>query len=213
MRIAATFLSLALVGGSSAAWGATVELAPIVGFTFNGSKDLAGPRNDRLDFKNVALRGLSLGYINKENGELELSYSRAYSAAEVQLSGGSPPDRFDVRVEQLHLNGLYMFDTGSWQPFFLVGLGATRFIPAANLTTTTLFSASIGGGVKWLWTDNIGLRLDGRWTPALALPGTHFFCDEAGSQGCYSMEANSYASRLYPLLSSFEFTSGLILRY
>src|ERR1035437_3840863 len=103
-------VALALVGSAHAAFAATVEVMPMVGYQFNGSRDLAGPRNDRLDFKNAALRGLSIGYLNKEDGELELSWTRAYSSAEIQRSGGASPDRFDVRVEQFHINGLYMMD-------------------------------------------------------------------------------------------------------
>ncbi len=206
-------LALVVLEPAQAAWAATVEVMPMVGFQINGSKDLAGPRNDRLDFKNVALRGLSIGYLNKEDGELELSWTRAYSSAEIQRSGGAPPDRFDVRIEQFHLNGLYMLDPPPLQPFVLLGIGATRFTPTGELSTTTRVSVAIGGGVKWLWNDHIGLRLDGRWTPAVVFPGSHFFCDETGAGGCYSIQANSYVSHVSPLLQSFEFTSGLLLRY
>src|SRR5207249_5891651 len=127
---------------------ATLEMMPMVGFQFNGSKDLAGPRNDRLDLKNVPLRGISLGYLNKENGELEFAWTRANGSAEIQRSGGSPPDRFDVRIEQFHLNGLYMFDTNAIQPFILLGAGATRFTPVGDRSTKTLFSLALGGGMK-----------------------------------------------------------------
>src|SRR5258708_28266495 len=170
-------LALVVLEPAQAAWAATVEVMPMVGFQINGSKDLAGPRNDRLDFKNVALRGLSIGYLNKEDGELELSWTRAYSSAEIQRSGGAPPDRFDVRIEQFHLNGLYMLDPPPLQPFVLLGIGATRFTPTGELSTTTRVSVAIGGGVKWLLDDHIGLRLDGTWTPGVVFPGSQFFCD------------------------------------
>jgi len=204
--LAAAFLAVA-----QQAEPATLELVPMVGFQFNGSKDLSGPRNNRMDLRNVALRGASLGYLNDENGELELSWTRAYSAAQIQRSGGAPPDRFDVRVEQFHVNGLYMFGSAPFQPFMLIGAGATRYVPTNNLATTMKFSFALGSGFKWLWTDHIGLRLDARWTPALALQGSHFFCDPQGA--CYTTEQNSYLSRVGPFLNSVEFTAGLLLRY
>lgn len=213
LRIVKLMLVLTFLGPTLAAWAANVEVMPMVGFQVNGSKDLAGPSNDRLDLKNADLRGLSIGYLNNENGELEVSWTRAYSSAEIQQSGGAPPDRFDVRIEQFHLNGLYMIDPAPLQPFVLFGLGATRYTPSGDLSTTTRFSFALGGGVKWLWNDNIGLRFDGRWTPAVVFPGSHFFCDETGGEGCYTTQPSSYVSRVFPLLESFEFTSGLMLRY
>ncbi len=192
---------------------ATVELMPMVGFQVNGSKDLVGPRNDRMDLKNVALRGVSIGYMNKDNGELEFSWTRANSSAQIQRSGGFPSDQFDVKIDQFHLNALYMFSDDAVQPFILIGAGATHLAPVTDRSPTTLFSMALGGGVKWLWNDYIGLRLDGRWTPALSPQGTHFFCDNTGDTGCYSTQANSYASHVVPALQSFEFTSGLLLRY
>ena len=207
------FAVLALIRLQMPAYGATLELVPMVGYQFNGSKDLAGPRNDRLNFKNVALRGFSVGILNKEDAELEFSWTRAYSAAAIQRSGGALPDRFDIRIDRLHLNALFMLTQSSIQPFLLLGMGGTRYTPANELSSTTRFSLALGGGVKWLWNDHIGLRVDARWTPSLVPAGTHFFCDPTGTQGCYSTEANSYVSRVYPFLNNVEFTSGLLIRY
>jgi len=90
-------------------------------------------------------------------------------------------------------------------------VGAVRFKPSGDRTTALRFTLAVGGGIKWLWNDFIGLRLDGRWTPSLALKGSHYFCDPSGD--CASVDPNNEISRLYPFLNSFEFTSGIILRY
>jgi hypothetical protein len=209
MRIS---LLIGLVMLSVSVYGATLELMPTVGYSFNGEKDLAGPQNDRLVFKNSPLTGLSLGYV-QDGGELELSWLHSNSAAEVDHAGGVPSDHIDLKTDQLHLNGIFMTGTGDIQPFGLFGVGATRYAPSGDRTSETHFSFALGGGVKWLWNDYLGLRFDALWAPALVLPGSHFFCDEKGNEGCYSTEANSFLGRTFPLLSSFEFTTGLMLRY
>ena len=199
-----------LAGSASAA---TVEVMPMVGYQVTGAKDLAGPRNDRLDFKNRPLYGLSLGYLTDDNGEVELAWTHSNSAAEVQRSGGAPADHFDVGIDQAHFNFIHMTDTGDVQPFVLVGLGATHFTPTGPGSSDTFFSFSIGGGMKWLWTDHIGMRFDARWTPAVVPRGSHFFCGQTGTDACYATQPNSYFSHLYPFLNDIELTSGLILQY
>jgi opacity protein-like surface antigen len=202
---------VAVVAGS--AYGATWELMPLVGYQVNTSKDLAGPRNDRLDFKSRPLIGLSLGYLTQDDGQIELAWTHANSAAEVQRAGGAPADRFDVGIDQVHFNFMYMTQPEPVQPFVLIGLGATHFTPAGSGSSNTFFSFAVGGGVKWLWTDHIGMRFDARWTPAVVTRGSHFFCGEDGTSACYSTETNTYFGKIYPFLNSFEFTSGLLFRY
>jgi hypothetical protein len=203
------FASLSL--GAPAVHAATVELMPLVGWEIHGSRDLAGPRNDRMDLKNVALRGLTGAYL-MDAGQIELSWTRAYSAAQIQQSEGRPADQFDVRVDQFLFDGLYLFEQqGPLQPFFLLGFGATHYSPSNTRSASLKPSAALGTGVKWLWNDYIGLRFDARWTPTLAPNGSHFFCDQNG-QDCYSVENNySFSQNLF--LNNLQFTSGLLLRY
>ncbi len=159
----------------------------------------------------------SLGYLNNPGKRRARTFldARLHRRGRGLSARVAPrPDQFDVQIDQFHMNGLYMFEPAPFQPFVLLGVGATRFTPTGDLSTTTRFSIGLGGGVKWLWNDRHRPALgSGRWTPALcATPGTHFFCNEKDGS-CYSTEANSYLGR-YPLLSSFEFTTGLKpLRY
>ena len=106
-----------------------------------------------------------------------------------------------------------MAEASPVQPFMLLGMGATRFDPAGGRTAATRFSFAIRGGVTWLWTDHVGLRPDGLWTPVLVPRGSRFFCSESAGGECYITETNSYLSRAFPVLSSFDFTIGLLLRY
>jgi opacity protein-like surface antigen len=192
---------------------ATIEIMPLVGYRLNGSRELAGPTNNRLDLMDKPIVGGSVGYLTKDQGEIELAWTHSNTQAEVERAGGLPTDRFDVKVDQFHINFMAMTDPEPWQPFVLVGLGATRFSPSVNRSSTTRFSFALGGGAKWILNDYVGLRFDARWTPVLAQRGTHFFCDDSGTGECYSTENNSYVSKTLPFLNNFEFTTGLLFRY
>jgi hypothetical protein len=207
-------LSLILIGTAAAAQAAaTIEVMPLIGYRLNGAKALAGPRENRLDLLDKPVIGAAVGFLTKDQGEIELAWTHSNTAAEVERAGGLPTDRFDVKIDQFHINFMAMSDPEPTQPFLLIGLGATRFAPAANRSTDTRFSFAFGGGVKWILNDYVGWRVDARWTPVFAPAGSHFFCDKSGTGECYSTENNSYISKTLPFLNNFEFTTGLLLRY
>jgi opacity protein-like surface antigen len=213
MKINKVVLGCMAVALTMHASAASLEVVPTVGYAFNGNLDLAGPVNDRLVFNHNPLTGLSIGYVDN-GGELELSWLHSNTMAEIDHAGGAPSDHLDLKTDQLHINGIFLTDTsGAVQPFGLFGLGATRFSPSGDRTSEIHFSFALGAGVKWFWNDFIGLRADAQWDPVLVLPGSHFFCDEKGTEGCYSTQDNSLLSHAFPLLSTVEFTTGLILKY
>ncbi len=188
-----------------------LEIMPMVGFELHNKHDLAGPRNDRMDLRTVALRGLTAAYLMGD-GQVELCYTRANSAAEIQQAGGAPPDRFDVRIEQFTFNGLYLAHRDEpLQPFILIGFGATKYTPDNNRSASLKPSLALGGGAKWLWGEHFGVRADARWTPSFAPTGSHFFCDSSGSD-CYALEDNGgFYRRIF--LSNLQTTVGLLIRF
>jgi hypothetical protein len=183
---------------------------PVVGYSFSMGKDLAGPANTRLTFVNRPLGGLSLGYLTEDNGEVEIAWMHTNSSAHLDRVPGTPPEDFDIGIDEAHLHFMYMTQDPPWQPFILIGLGATHYAPSGDRTGTTHFSAAIGTGFKWLWTDRIGLRFDARWVPVLAPNGSHIFCDADGSCASVSSHPSPY---FYPFLNMFTVSSGLMLRY
>src|SRR5689334_503267 len=91
---------------------ATLEVVPKIGYGMFLARDLTGPRYDSLRITNDSLRGLSIGYINDENGGLELSWSRANTTGHLNQSEGFPPAQFGLRVEQIHLNAIHVDGPG-----------------------------------------------------------------------------------------------------
>ncbi len=202
---------LGLIGLAQIGSAATFELVPRVGYRFNGSRDLAYPY-DHMDITNDGAIGLSLGYLTQDNGEIELSWTRSDTEVIGDRSDGSPAEHLDVRLEQYHINFIHMLDPEPTQRFILIGLGATRFNPTGDRESALRFSFAIGCGMKWLWTDNLGFRVDGQMSPSFTPNGSTFFCQEDGGGGCYTTESNSYFHRTFPFINSFQFTAGLLLR-
>ena len=103
--------------------------------------------------------GLILDFNVAPDTQLEILYSRA--TPELDDSDGSR--LADLKIEHLHVGGVYVYNAGHVRPFFAATLGATRFDPSApGSGSDTRFSLGLGGGVKLMLTDNIGVRLEAR---------------------------------------------------
>ena len=90
-------------------------------------------------------------------------------AAGKLVGGGEFPTKIDVSNNQYHGNFLFYFKPADskFRPYALVGLGATN--SSGKLTTgdvsATKFSYGLGGGLKYYFSDNIGIRVQARYAP------------------------------------------------
>ena len=94
----------------------------------------------------------------------------------------------DLELEYWHLGFLYQWAPGQVRPYLVASLGATRFDPV-GLTGETRFSWSLGGGFKLMFSDNVGLRFDGRFYSTLVDEDDDVFCDPFG---CYRLDDSTY---------------------
>lgn len=93
---------------------------------------------------------------------------------------------FDLEVDYYHAGLLYEWRPGQAHPFFAVSVGATRFAPdAPGLDDLVRPSLSIGGGAKVMFSDNVGLRLEGRLITTLVEEDDDEFCDR---RVCYDFD-------------------------
>jgi hypothetical protein len=216
-----------LVGlGAAPAFAQTpkVEVSGIVGWTFSdgvsGSSVLAGDGNiyDRLDPKDAASLGFSIGYHVTEHSEVGFMYAHQYS----KLVAGGANDRElgNMGVNSYHGYFAYNFapSDGPLVPFIYGGLGATNFSSvdttigpvAAPLGTRTIpgetkFSTTWGGGVKFFPNPRVGVRVVGSWTPTyIKSDAAGWWCDPYW--GCYLVGNAQYANQ-------FTLGGGVTLRF
>lgn len=212
MRKFCAIVLCSILSGPGTLQAATLELMPMGGFQFFTGKDLAGPVNTHLGFDNRATVGLSLGYLFTDNGEIALTWLHSKTTANIDKTYGNPAEHFDLGVDQFQADFMYMTRPPPYQPFALLGLGATHFSAPSDRNDSTRFSFSVGGGVKWLFNDHVGVRWDARWIPAIVSGDTDLFCSKDGLS-CVTTESNSWAAHQFPFINSFITTGGLLLRY
>lgn len=165
------WLALLLVPAvSSAADRGRFELTPTVSYTFGGEIDAS--ETEVFDFDLEAddspSFGITFGIPVASWAQVELLASRQSTDLEFD-SGlfGIDQGIADFDVSYYHVGGLFTWGTGQIFPFVVASAGVTELSPdIRGASSETRFSMSFGGGVKIFFTDNIGLRLEGRgfWT-------------------------------------------------
>ena len=146
------------------------ELTPTFSYNFGGTirAEDSNFSNFDLDAADSESYGVSFGIPLSPWAQIELLASRQQTQLEYDrgLFGGNRGVA-DFDVTYYHVGGLFQWGNGQIHPFFVASLGVTNLNPnVPGAADENKFSGSLGGGVKIFFTDNIGLRLEGRgfWT-------------------------------------------------
>lgn len=172
MRYVVTLVVLIAVSGPLVQ-AAELEITPFVGFQAGGTFET---REGDRDIESSANFGLTLSLRTRPDGLIELIYSRQPTRLEVVDIFGVDQG-FDLNVEYLHFGGLWEIKQGRTKPFLGLSVGATRFDPQAEgLSDEIYFSGAISGGGKLMFSERVGLRIEGRGLLTLLDSGSGIFC-------------------------------------
>lgn len=146
----------------------SLEIIPSYGYQF-GTKVNYGP--NYLKAKDSDQFGLSIAYGLDDNLKVGLAYTRMASELRIRDRIVSPSENrlSDLNFDWFQLGATRYFQTGQIRPFFGGGLGlvvispqdVNRTIATRGLNSTTRFAASFKGGVNIMFSDRVGLNLQG----------------------------------------------------
>ncbi len=127
---------------------------------------------------------------------IELLYSTQDTKADAQRF----EDSLGLKIDYWQVSMLWNFDPDAQiQPYVVFGIGGTWLRPD-GFSNLSRFSGNIGGGAKIFFSDNVGLRLEGRFYGTY-INSTTSYCDPFW---CYG-----YNNSLY----QFDVLAGLIIRF
>jgi opacity protein-like surface antigen len=148
------------------------ELTPTAGYRLSG--DFNSRSNDTFDSRlkvkvdESAVYGLTFDIPLSEYWQIEILANRQRTAFSTDDGLLSPSDKLgDVDLTIVQAGFLLQWGGGQISPFITAAAGITRIEPQFNdLDSDDRFSASLGGGVKIFFNQNVGIRLEGRgyWT-------------------------------------------------
>ncbi len=158
-------------GSDRAAYSDTFELTPTFSYNFGGTipGDSTVLSNFDLHAKDGEAYGLTFDIPLSPWVQLELLASR--QKTELELDGGIFDDGTlgvaDFRVSYYQVGGLFQWGSGQIHPYIVASLGIANLDPnIQGARAENRFAGSVGAGVKIFFSDNFGLRLEGRgfWT-------------------------------------------------
>jgi opacity protein-like surface antigen len=183
------------------------QITPFGGYGIRGAMALDDPDFSELDMENNPVYGLAIG-MEVHEGLLEIMWTHQDSEIRaVPVRGGPPAEQFNVNTDQVHFNGLYFppqVDGATLHPYVMAGLGFTNFAPTGDFHSESRFSWALGGGAQFEFTTRLGLRLEGKWNPALTSSSGGVFCNSSTGR-CYFAASGE-------LINQFDFTAGLTLK-
>ena len=157
------------------------EITPFAGYLFTSNLQTF---DGELKIENNFNYGLALDIRTNDNLSIELLYNR--TDTEVRFK----QDYFDTLKINFKLSIAYFqvgahteTATGQFRPFAAFTLGATYFNPAEyGINSNWEFSVTAGGGIKYYFTDNIGIRLQWRFLIPIYFTSTSIFCNNGYCQ-------------------------------
>jgi len=189
------------------------EIVPFAGYMFGGSiKYYEG----KLDLKDGLDYGMSVLIPIQSLVDVEINYTRMdkVKATFNPYSGYAafPYDEIYVSSNYFQLGGISKFykSTSEIQPFASFSLGATWFDTSPtseskydSYTDVWRFSIALGLGVKFMFTDHVGVMVRGRMLMPMTFAGTSFYLGTGGS----GVSMNSWVAPLQG-----DFNAGLIVK-
>jgi opacity protein-like surface antigen len=172
----------------------TFEITPFGGTRFGGAIDLNSGPFSQLNIKSTWDYGIMGDVTIFPNVEAEFMWNRQPT----QLTGidfttgvPSPVGNATLDMYQWGLNVGLRNAQAKLVPFVAFGLGFTHY--GTNFPTgfSNGFAYSIGGGVKYFFTQHWGARLDVRYSPSRTTTSTGTVCDFLGE--CFEVPVNNYA--------------------
>jgi opacity protein-like surface antigen len=176
-----------------------LEFIPFVGYRFGGhfNEESTG---DSLDVEDGNSWGLILSLPLSDKTRYEFLYSHQ----DTRLgSSTTPEETFDLDIHYFQVGGTLDITHDRFIPFFSGGIGMAHLSPGrSGFSNETRLSLSLGGGLKWYPTEQLGIRFEMRGYGTLMESSGSLFCDG----GCDLRISGD----MFP---QFETNLGLIFRF
>jgi opacity protein-like surface antigen len=199
-------VGLVMLSAAAVAEDTKMELTPFAGYRFGGTFELQDDEGS-YEIEDSSSYGLILNIKQNFNTQWEVIYSRQETQANFSEALSTDP-RIDVDIQLLQLGGTYLGDGDKVRPYLVATLGGTHIKTASTGSSSdTFWSGSIGGGVQFLPTSRLGIRLEARAYGTLVSSNSAIFCGSGPEGGTCTVLVEG------KLLTQVETLVGVVFRF
>jgi opacity protein-like surface antigen len=192
------FVLFSLVGVPSARAQHEFEVTPFGGVKFGGN--IAIPSGSSSDVENLPIQnsvdyGANFDYSLWPNFQAEFMFDHQPTNVDEHFITGGQAFLTSADIDNYEFNVAYNLKSpdAKMKPFISAGLGFAHWRPTSVLPVSpNTFSYDIGGGVKYFFTDHVGVRAEIRWIPART---TTQLALECSFYGCGDVPVSSHAEQ------------------
>jgi len=190
------------------AQGGGVEIVPFVGYMFGGSVNFY---EGKLDITDGMDYGLSLIVPIRDVLDVEINYTGMSSEARFTAYRDYPgysdeKTAISTNYFQIGVLKALSLNNPKIKPFGSLSLGATLF-SLQDYTDTWRFSVALGLGVKFMFTNHIGIMIRGRLLMPMSFGGVGGYCGIGTGGSSCGLSLNGYVQPLQG-----DFNAGLIIK-
>jgi opacity protein-like surface antigen len=211
--LAGALLLAAAVAPVASAQTRGIEITPTVGYRFQSSISTDGSAVvDSIDVPDSLSYGLTAEFPVHPSLNVEFLWSHQDTDMNVDYRGtppaGAKANLGGLKVDTIQIGGLWQSGRrgDKVRGYFDFLLGASIVNPPQNFDSLTRFSMSLGGGAKFNFSENVGLKAGIRWMPVYigSSDTDYYYCDPYW--GCWEMYDSHY-------LNQVDTSLGLIIRF
>lgn len=157
-----------------------VDVTVMTGYQFNNDFKVnsitAGDELDDLELTDGSTASLAVDFVFNENANQRIGFFVSHQQSDFGINASLANPKVDIT--HIHFTAMNYYPQGKMEPFFMAGLGAGMYSPKDNsLSDENKFSAQIGGGTNYKFTDNLLLHLDVRLIATFFHTDSAIFCD------------------------------------
>ncbi|MBN4048338.1 outer membrane beta-barrel protein [Flavobacteriaceae bacterium AH-315-O20] len=121
--------------------------------------------------------GVTIGAPINDDIQVEFMWAQQNSSVRVRYGILYPTETevTDITINHYQIGAVHSFGYDAAKPFFGLSAGWTTFNPEENdFSSNTKFTIGISGGLKYFFTDNIGIRLQSQLLMPIDWGGVYF---------------------------------------
>jgi hypothetical protein len=185
-----------------------IEITPFASYHWGGSigtQSFSNISAGKLQEQASYSWGAILSFAASYRSAVELFYIRQDTDIDFNPNTGQTRNVSGFANNYIQISGRQDFPSGgAASPFVSVSMGVNVLDPKGDLGSSTRWSWSLGGGVRFVPPDKkVGVRFDARWLVTPVPSGTYgTWCD---LWGCFAVEGTSWVGQ-------GQLSLGLIIR-